>query len=174
MWSAVGRKGEFKRKLLDKLVHKVETPFKHKQGGFNTAVHGKESACVNLLTISAVNSVLSDKRRADKLSREAAKERMKNSRKRKRTPNTTCGEVGIVIREKLRQSNDEQAAEDKADKKNLWRKKSRTQQRHLPSGPNSKPSGGRWQLRVTLNGMTTVCGGSLSLGILLLRSGNVS
>ena len=75
---SVVEKGEFERKLLDKLVHKVETPFKHKQGGFKTVVHGKESACVNLLTISAVNSFLSDKRRADKLSREAAKEHMKN------------------------------------------------------------------------------------------------
>ena len=42
---------------------------------------------------------------------------MKNSRKRKRTPNTTRGEDGIVIREKLRRFDNEQAAEDKADNK---------------------------------------------------------
>ena len=95
----------------------METPYTHEQGGFKTVAHGKESACVNLLTISAVNLVLSDKRRADELSRKAAKERMRNSRKRKRTPNTTRGEDGIVIRKKLRKFDNEQAAEDKADKK---------------------------------------------------------
>ena len=66
-------KGKFQRKLLDELVHKVEAPFKHKQGGFKTVIHGKESVCVNLLTISAVNSVLVYKRTSEKFSHEAEK-----------------------------------------------------------------------------------------------------
>ena len=45
------------------------------------------------------------------------KEQINISWKRKQTPNTTLGEDGIVIHKKLQQFNNEQAAENKEDKK---------------------------------------------------------
>ena len=77
-----------------------------KRGGVKTVVHGKEASRVSLLTISAVDTVLNNKSKADELSKEAAKHRARNS-KRQQMPNTTQGEDGIVVRKKLCRFNKE-------------------------------------------------------------------
>ena len=69
--------GVFGKNMLDILVQKVMKPFIHESGRFKTIVNGKQSTSMNILTLSAVDTVLSDKQRADELSREAAKQRRK-------------------------------------------------------------------------------------------------
>ena len=113
---AAAEHGFFARNLLDKLVEKATTQFVHTNNGYKTVVHANDAACVNLLTINAVDSVLGAKRKADELSREAANQRKKNGKKQC-TPNTTRGEDGIVVREKLRRHDDEQRVEQCVSKK---------------------------------------------------------
>ena len=72
--------GVFGKNMLDILVQKVMKPFIHESGGFKTVVNGKQSTSVNILALSAVDTVLSDKQRADELSREAAKQRKKEAK----------------------------------------------------------------------------------------------
>ena len=108
--------GFFGKNLLDKLEQVIVQPFVHNSNGYKTVVDSKESACVNLLTITAIDNVLGEKRKADELSREAAKQRNRSGKKQ-RTPNTTRGEDGIVVREKLRRFDEEQAIEENINKK---------------------------------------------------------
>ena len=107
--------GVFGKNMLDILVQKVMKPFIHGSVGFKTVVNGKQSTSVNILTLSAVGTVLSDKQRADELSWEAAKQQQKKG-KQKRTPNTTRGEDGVVVREKLQQFNNEKEIKDNEKK----------------------------------------------------------
>ena len=67
--------------MLDKLVRRVMTPFVHKQGGVKTVVNSKEASCVTLLTINGVDTVLSNKRKADEISKETAKQRAQNGKR---------------------------------------------------------------------------------------------
>ena len=63
------------------LVQKATNPYKHVQEGYVAITKGKsESACAFILSMSAVESVLVNKQKADELSRLEAKQRKLNEK----------------------------------------------------------------------------------------------
>ena len=92
------RNGQFSRNLLEKLLVKATTPFEHRNEGYVTITKGQhESTCASVLSMVAVENVISNKRKADELSRLAAKRRRLTGQKLKRTPNTTRGDCGVIV-----------------------------------------------------------------------------
>ena len=89
--------GFFNRKCLEELIKKATTPYKHvsADGKYCTVTTGNESTCASVLSLTAVDNVLSDKRKNDELSRIEAKRRKLSGKKQKRTPNTTRSANGI-------------------------------------------------------------------------------
>ena len=62
------------RQNFIELVQKATTPYKHVHEGYVTITKGEsESACASILSMSAVESVLVNKQKADELSRLEAK-----------------------------------------------------------------------------------------------------
>ena len=61
--------GFVNKKCLQDLIKKATEPFTYTCGGYQTVVDGKKSLCVSILSLKAVNTVLSDKRKADEISK---------------------------------------------------------------------------------------------------------
>ena len=102
--------------LLEKLLVKATTPFEHRNEGYVTITKGQdESTCALVLSMVAVENVISNKRKADELSRLAAKRRRLTGQKLKRTPNMTRGDCGIIVGINLEQV-DKAWESDKAEK----------------------------------------------------------
>ena len=108
--------GFVNKKCLQDLIKKAIEPFTHVNNGYQTVVDSSTSSCVSILSLSAVNTVLSDKRKADEISRMEANRRQQSSTKRaKRTPNTTRSDDGVIVRQNL-QVHDDHAAEENCQK----------------------------------------------------------
>ena len=107
--------GFLNKKCLEELIRKATEPFTHKRDGYETVVNSNTSSCVSVLSLEAVNTVLSDKRKADQMSRIEALHRKQSSKKPKRTPNTTRSDDGVIIRENL-WHHDSNAAEENQQK----------------------------------------------------------
>ncbi len=71
-----------------------------------------ESVCIIDVALRAIDSVLCQKKENNEFSKAAALARTRNSKKRKRTPNTTRGDDGIGILMYLREHKKEEAEED--------------------------------------------------------------
>ena len=70
------------RQHLVELVQKATTPYKHVHEGYITITKGgSESTCASILSMSAVESVLVNKQKADEISRLEAKRRKLNEKK---------------------------------------------------------------------------------------------
>ena len=77
---------------------KATTPYEHRNEGYVTIAKGPhESTCASVLSMVSVENVFSDKRKADELSRLAAKKRRLTGQKLKITPNTTRGDCGVIV-----------------------------------------------------------------------------
>ena len=62
------KEGKFDRNLLEQLVQKATAPFEHRHDGYVTITKGPtETACASVLSMVAVENVISDKRKADEL-----------------------------------------------------------------------------------------------------------
>ena len=94
--------GKFKKEHLWQLISNAAEPYKHTSGSFTTIVDGKHSSCVSVLLLSVVNTVLSDKRKAEELSKIEAKKRRRENKGKVRTPNIQRASCGIVIATKLK------------------------------------------------------------------------
>ena len=69
---------------------KATAPYKHvSTNGYCTVTTGNNTKCASVLSLTAVDTVLNDKRKNDELSRIEAKRRKLSGKKHKRTPNTT-------------------------------------------------------------------------------------
>ena len=108
--------GFLDKKCLKKLVEKATSPFTHVTDDYKTVVDAKEATCASILSLSAVNTVLGDKRKADELSRIEAAKRQEKSKKR-RTPNTTRGESGVAVIMKLHDHDRRQEETDNKKKR---------------------------------------------------------
>ena len=80
--------GKFEKENLWQLISKAAEPCKHTSGSFTTIVDGKHSFCVSVLLLSAVNTELSDKCKAEELSKIDAKKRRRENKGKVRTQNT--------------------------------------------------------------------------------------
>ena len=88
--------GESSRNLLVDLIQIATTPFHHRQSNYVTVTTGsKEITCTSFITMSALDGVLSAKRKSDKMSRLEAKRKVNVGKKIKRTSNTTREDDGI-------------------------------------------------------------------------------
>ena len=65
--------GFFGKNLLDKLEQVIVQPFVHNSNGYKTVVDSKESACVNLLTITEMTMFLGKRKRPKNFSGRAVK-----------------------------------------------------------------------------------------------------
>ena len=117
--------GFLKKKFLEEIVKKATDPYVHECGGYKAVVQGKHALCVSVLSLSAVTTVLSNKRKADKISRMEAKRKLlqASNRKAKRTPNTTRSDDGVIVRENLRHHDDNAAVEDQEKQEKRLEKK---------------------------------------------------
>ena len=113
--------GFLTKEKLEVLVTKATEPFFHENNGYKTVVDGKEATCASILSMSAVDTVLSDKRKNDELSRVAAQQR-KMKAKKGRTPNTTRGKCRIAVIQNIRNHNRQQEAENKVKAKDKLQK----------------------------------------------------
>ena len=105
--------GEFSRELLIHLLQKATTPFEHRQGDYVTVANGgNDATCASVIAMSALDGVLSAKRKADEMSCLEAKRRANTGKKIKRTPNTTRGDDGISTVFRLEQFDERQAKTD--------------------------------------------------------------
>ena len=88
-------------------------------------VEGKNASCVSVLSLSAVNTVLSNKRKADEISRMEAKRKLlqASNKKAKRTPNTTRSNNRVIVQENLRHHDVNAAVEDQEKQKKRLEKK---------------------------------------------------
>ena len=110
------RNGQFSRNLLEKLLVKATTPFEHRNEGYVTISKGTHKlTCASVLSMVAVENVISNKRKADELSRLAAKRRRLTGQKLKRNPNTTRGDFRIIVGINLEQVDKAQES-NKAEK----------------------------------------------------------
>ena len=108
------RHGFMNKKCLQNLIKKATEPFTYTCGGYQTVVDESNSSCVSILSLKAVNTVLSDKRKADEISKMEALHRQNSSNKKaRRTPNTTRSDDGIIVRENLWQHDNHAAEENK-------------------------------------------------------------
>ena len=87
--------GMFGRNLLQDLIRKATTPFMHTKEGYTTITKDDEATYASVLSMCAVDRVLSAKRQSDELSRLEAKRKQNAGKKLKRTPNTTRGGDGV-------------------------------------------------------------------------------
>ena len=78
-------------------------------------VQGENALCVSVLLLSAVNTVLINKRKADEISRMEVKHKLlqATNKKSKQIPNTTQSGNRVIVRENLRHHNNNAAVEDK-------------------------------------------------------------
>ena len=73
--------GFFSKNLLHNLISKVTTPFSYSNEGYTVVTNGKQTTCASVMALNAVNSVLTDKRKADHLSQLDAERRKLNEKK---------------------------------------------------------------------------------------------
>ena len=84
-------------KNLD-FITKVQEPFLYSfPNGSTVLYNNNESVCITDVALSAIDSFLCQKKKNNEFSKAAALVRTQNSKKRKRTPNTTRGDDGIGI-----------------------------------------------------------------------------
>ena len=108
--------GLLDKKSLQKLVEEAMSPFTHITDDYKTVVDEKEATCASILSLSAVNTVLGDKRKANELLRIKAVKQQKKSKKRQ-TPNTTRGESQVTVIMKLHDHDRRQEETDKKKKR---------------------------------------------------------
>ena len=106
--------GFFSRECLVKLIKKSTTPFQYTKDGYTTVTKGPgNTACTSVLSLSAMSSVLLDKRTLDELSWVEAKRRKLNAGKKQQTPNTTRSECGFSVIHKLNEFDSLKESEEK-------------------------------------------------------------
>ena len=91
-------------------------PFVHKNNGNKTVGDGKEAACALIPSMSEVDSVLSNKRKADELSQVAAQQQ-KLETKKKRIPNKMCSKCKIAVIQNLCNHNEKEEVTRKVQAK---------------------------------------------------------
>ena len=90
------QQGFFDQRCLEKLIKKATAPYKHvSTNGYCTVTTGNNTKCASVLSLTAVDTVLNDKRKNDELSQIEAKRRKLSGKKHKRTPNTTRSANGV-------------------------------------------------------------------------------
>ena len=60
--------GFLNKKCVRGLIKKANTPYKHTSGGYTTIVDRRDSTCASTMALTAVDTVLCDNKKADKLS----------------------------------------------------------------------------------------------------------
>ena len=73
----------FSRKFLEQLIKKSTDPYVYKKKGYSVVTNGREESCASVMALSAVEGVLTNKRRADKVSLIDAKRQTLNGKKTK-------------------------------------------------------------------------------------------
>ena len=97
--------GFFSRECLVKLIQKATTPLHHTKDRYTTITKGTgNTACASVLSLSAMNSILLDKQKLDKLFHIEAKRRKLNAGKKQQTQNTTQPECEFYVIHKLNES----------------------------------------------------------------------
>ena len=116
------QQGFFGRNLLLSLIKSATSPFTYEKDGYKTVTIGNNATCASILSLTAVDGILTDKRKADELSRIDAERRKRNGKKMKRTPNTTRSATGIDIIQHLDKHDNIQASENTEETKKKMEK----------------------------------------------------
>lgn len=89
------KNGGFNRQCLLDLIKKATSPFKHTKKNYTKYKQGNKTTCASTMSMATADTVLTNKRKADKLSQLQAKQRKIANKNVSQTPNTTRGQDGI-------------------------------------------------------------------------------
>ena len=104
------------------LIKNATTLFTYKKDRYKTVTTGNNTTCASILSLTAVDGILTDKRKADELSCLNDERRKRNGKKMKQTPNTTRSTTGIDAVQHLDEHDNIQASKNTEETKKKMEK----------------------------------------------------